>query len=330
MVLDTGAFAPDPQSPADFDGEPWSPGNVQPDALMLNFKSHTLLARPDPEAGVAWLQKDTGLPVQAQVPLKPGTCRDPRGGMRANWVESPGDALPLRLAGHLAAGCAAQQWPLADADPSTYNARLLTQVWREMGGTLQGRVRSGAAPESAPSFEWPSPSLAEVVRDINKHSNNVMAEQLALTLAWQAGDRPTTREAARQRLSVWLQTRLGWPADSFLLDNGSGLSRHAQMNAAQLGQLLQAAWLSPVMPEFMASLPVAGVDGTLSRDPARFGAAQGMAHLKTGSLRDVAALAGYVLDRRGQRWALVALLQHAQARNGRAVLDAAVRWAAGA
>jgi D-alanyl-D-alanine carboxypeptidase/D-alanyl-D-alanine-endopeptidase (penicillin-binding protein 4) len=83
------------------------------------------------------------------------------------------------------------------------------------------------------------------------------------------------------------------------------------------------------MPEFVASLPLAGVDGTLSRDPTRFGSAQARAHLKTGSLRDVAGVAGYVDALDGQRWALVALLQHPQARNGRGVLDAAVRWAAG-
>ncbi|RVT84727.1 D-alanyl-D-alanine carboxypeptidase/D-alanyl-D-alanine endopeptidase [Inhella crocodyli] len=330
LVLDSSAFAPEPQSPADFDGEAWSPGNVQPDALLLNFKSHTLAIRPDAEAGVAWVRADTGLPPLLQVPLRPGPCRDPRGALRANWVESPGQPAPLHLAGSLPAACGPQQWPLADADPATYNARLLAQVWRELGGQWRGQVRSGPAPTTPPSFEWSSPALAEVVRDINKHSNNLMAEQLALTLAWEAGDRPATRAAARQRLAAWLQARLGWAEGSFVLDNGSGLSRQAQLSAAQLGQLLQAAWQSPVMPEFAASLPLAGVDGTLSRDPTRFGGAQARAHLKTGSLRDVAAVAGYVQAQDGQRWALVAMLQHPQARSGRGVLDAAVRWAAGA
>ncbi len=330
IVLDSSAFAPEPQSPADFDGEPWSPGNVQPDALLLNYKAHTLHVRPDAEAGVAWVHQDTGLPLQPHVPLRPGPCRDPRGGLRANWVEAPGQPAPLQLAGALPRGCGPQQWPLADADPATYNARLLTQLWGDLGGRLRGHVRAGTAPETAPSFEWASPPLAELVRDINKHSNNLMAEQLALTLAWQAGDRPSTRAAARLRLAAWLQQRLGWADDSFVLDNGSGLSRQARLSAAQLGQLLQAAWRSPVMPEFVASLPLAGVDGTLSRDPGRFGDAQARAHLKTGSLRDVAGLAGYVQALDGQRWALVAMLQHPQARQGRGVLDAAVRWAAGA
>jgi D-alanyl-D-alanine carboxypeptidase/D-alanyl-D-alanine-endopeptidase (penicillin-binding protein 4) len=285
---------------------------------------------PDPAHKVARVHLEpplAGVQLQASVPLMGGDCADYRASLKPEF----GNPLSIRFMGGFPASCSDKLWPVAYADPDQFAARAVLGMWQQLGGQLSGSVRDGSVPTSLkPVFFAESATLGEVVRDINKHSNNVMAEQLALTLAWQAGDRPTTREAARQRLSTWLQARLGWPADSFLLDNGSGLSRHAQMNAAQLGQLLQAAWLSPVMPEFMASLPLAGVDGTLSRDPARFGAAQGMAHLKTGSLRDVAALAGYVLDRRGQRWALVALLQHALARNGRAVLDAAVRWAAGA
>jgi D-alanyl-D-alanine carboxypeptidase/D-alanyl-D-alanine-endopeptidase (penicillin-binding protein 4) len=330
IVLDSSLFAPEPRSAADFDGEPWRPGNVQPDALLLNFKAHELQWLPDPSSGRAWVGSDTGLLPPQTVPLRPGPCRDPRGALRANWVETPGRTEPLRLAGHLPAACGAQSWPLADPEPDTYNARLLARLWQDLGGRLRGHVRAGSAPEGSPRFEHRSPVLAEVVRDINKFSNNAMAEQLALTLALADGERPATRLGARQRLQAFAQQRLGWAADAFVLDNGSGLSRDSRLSAEQLGQLLQAAWASPVMPEFVASLPLAGVDGTLSREPSRFGAAQARAHLKTGSLRDVAALAGYVQDGEGRRWALVAMLQHAQVQRARGVLDAAVRWAAGA
>lgn len=330
IVLDNSAFAPDPQGPGDFDGEPWRAGNVRPDALLLNFKAHTLSLLPDAQAGVAWLRSDTGLTPQTSVPLRPGPCADPRGSLRANWLENPGQAEPLRLGGALPAQCGPQQWPLADADPASYNARLLGSLWREAGGRLSGRVRDGNAPSTAPAFEWTSPTLAEVVRDINKFSNNVMADQLWLTLALQAGDNPASAEQARTRLAQWLQQRLGWQPASFVLENGSGLARGSRLSAEQLAQLLQAAWASPVMPELVASLPLAGQDGTLSREPGRFGSAAGRAHLKTGSLRDVAAVAGYVLAADGQRHVLVASLQHPQANAGRGVLDAVLRWAVAA
>ena len=107
------------------------------------------------------------------------------------------------------------------------------------------------------------------------------------------------------------------------MDNGAGLSREARITAAQLGRLLQQAWALPVMPEFMASLPIAGVDGTLRRQQSR---ATGRAHLKTGSLRDVMAQAGYVTTAPGRRWVVVALVNHPNAGAARPVLQALLDW----
>ena len=107
-----------------------------------------------------------------------------------------------------------------------------------------------------------------------------------------------------------------------MIDNGSGLSREARLSAALLARLLQSAWASPVMPELMASLPVAGIDGTLRNTQA----ATGMAHLKTGSLRDVAGVAGYVLGTSGKRYVLVAIVNHPNANAARPALDALLQW----
>ena len=112
-----------------------------------------------------------------------------------------------------------------------------------------------------------------------------------------------------------------------MLDNGSGLSRAERISAAGLGDLLLAAWRSPVMPELMASLPLAGVDGTLKK---RLGdsPAAGRAHLKTGYLEGVRALAGYVLDGSGKRWVVVCLINGPRAQAGKPAMDALLRWVA--
>ena len=114
----------------------------------------------------------------------------------------------------------------------------------------------------------------------------------------------------------------GEPLDGVVIDNGSGLSRETRVPARLLVHLLQRAWSSPVMPELMASLPVTGLDGTLRRSRAM----AGRAHLKTGSLRDVAGIAGYVLSDSGRRYVLVALINHANAGAARPALDALVQW----
>ena len=215
---------------------------------------------------------------------------------------------------------------MADPDPAGYGHRLIGALWREVGGRLTGRVRDGIVPAGlAPLHEMRSPALAEVVRDINKFSNNVMAQQLFLSLARERQpEAPASLASARQTLARWIAERIGEPASGELvLDNGSGLSRDARVTARWLAHLLQHAWSSPVMPEFVASLPVTGLDGTLrrSRAPA------GRAHLKTGSLRDVNGLAGYVLGDDARRWVFVAIVHHPRAGATRPALDALVQWA---
>ena len=214
--------------------------------------------------------------------------------------------------------------PVAFADPARYNERMLLALWRDMGGRISGTVRDGVAPSSPPAFEQASPALPEVVRDINKFSNNAMAQQLFLTLGLtQSGQ--GTPEAARAVLGQWLTDRFGAAGAAAVVDNGSGLSRETRVSAELLAHLLQAAWASPVMPELMGSLPVSGIDGTLQRSTA----APGRAHLKTGSLRDVAGVAGYVLSNRGRRYVLVAIVNHPNANAARPALDALIQWTAG-
>ncbi len=322
VVLDNSAWAV-PEVPAgDFDGEALRPYNVRPAALMFNFRSVIHSFVPDPAAGVARVAAEpplAGTVVDLAVPLVAGPCVDWRAALKASF--EPGR---MRFAGNYAASCGEQAWPVADPLPATYEARLLEALWREMGGVLYGSVREGKAPTGqTPSFEMPSPALPEIVRDINKFSNNVMAEQLFLTLAAQAQPgEPATPEGARETLRRWLIARTGELSDEVVIDNGSGLSRDTRISALRLARLLLQTYDSPVMSELMASLPISGLDGTMRRSRAT----AGRAHLKTGTLRDVVAVAGYVLTHSGRRLVLVAIINHPNAIAARPALDALVQW----
>ena len=338
IVLDGSAFAVPDTAPGDFDGEPLRPYNVRPAALLLNYRSVVYTFVPDTQAGIARVVTEpplAGTAVDRSVPLTTGPCGDWRAALKGSF--EPGRT---RFGGAYPTSCGELSWPVADPQPVTYDARLIEALWREMGGQLRGTVRDGAAPaDLPPSFEWRSPALAEVVRDINKFSNNLMSQQLFLTLALQAApQQPATPDAARQALTNWVIDRTGEagpaagavigkarpaeaPAELFI-DNGSGLSRSARISTQRLARLLQQVYDSPVMSEFMSSLPISGLDGTLRRSRAT----PGRAHLKTGSLRDVAGVAGYVLSNSGHRFVLVAIVNHPQAGAARPALDALVQW----
>ena len=320
IVLDRRAFAPGDENPGDFDGEVLRPYNVRPDALLLNQKVVALTFTPDPARGVAVVGVDPSLAdlsVDRSVPLAGGACGDWRSALKSDFA----DIRRLRLAGSFALACGEKAWSLAHPDAKRYNERALLGMWREMGGRLGGGVRDGSAPDTPPSFEFASPPLAEVVRDINKFSNNVMAQQLFLTLALtQRGS--GTSAAAREVLGGWLQERFGALAAGARIDNGSGLSRDARASAQLLAGLLQSGWAGPLMPDLLGSLPVNGHDGT----PRRSKTTPGRAHLKTGSLRDVSGVAGYVLSNNGRRHVLVAVINHTNANAARPAIDALVQW----
>ena len=322
IVLDRSGFNVPDQNPADFDGGPLRPYNVRPDALLLNYKALSFTITPDPARGVATIGVDlplAGVRVDPSVPLTAGPCNDWRVTLNPDFS----DPARARFAGALPVACGEKTWSLAYADPKSYNERALLGLWAEMGGQLRGKVRDGVAPGTRPSFELTSPTLAEVVRDTNKFSNNVMAQQLFLTLALvQRGS--GTPELARELMRQWVGERFGRSGAGLVIDNGSGLSRDSRASAQLLARLLQAAWASPVMPELMSSLPVAGIDGTLKLARATLG----RAHLKTGSLRDVNGVAGYVLSSAGRRYVVVAIVNHTNAGGARPALDALVQWAA--
>jgi D-alanyl-D-alanine carboxypeptidase/D-alanyl-D-alanine-endopeptidase (penicillin-binding protein 4) len=338
IVLDRSAFEVPPQDPSQFDGEPLRPYNATPDALLLNFKSVVLTFSPDPDTGVARVQMD---PPLAGVQLPPSVallrasdkgvdCSDYRASLRADFA----DPNRIRFAGAFPASCGERVWSVAYADPASYSLRAVQGLWQSMGGKLVGSVRYGSVAHATapPAFEAGSEPLGLIVRDINKYSNNVMAQQLFLTLGRAVpadADSPPVQGSAsfprsQQAVLQWWQSRLPGVAAPEL-ENGSGLSRRERIAALSLGRLLQRAYAAPWMPEFMASLPISGVDGTLKRMKNR---ASGSAHLKTGSLRDVTALGGFVLGASGQRYVLVALVNHPNASAARPALDALVEWTA--
>jgi D-alanyl-D-alanine carboxypeptidase/D-alanyl-D-alanine-endopeptidase (penicillin-binding protein 4) len=324
IVLDRSAFALPDSQPGDFDGEALRPYNAAPEALLINFKSLLISLVPDPTNRVARVLVEPplwGVQVPDSVPLS-NTPADSCGDYRTSLQADFSDPARIRLAGSYPPGCGEKLWPVAYVDPASYSARAIEGLWRGLGGQLSGRVREGRAPNTPATLEASSPTLAEVIRDINKFSNNVMAQQLFLTLGRESGAGPATFEGARARLQSWWQQRIGLqPAP--LVDNGSGLSRQERISATGLARLLQLAYASPFMPELMASLPVVGQDGTLKRSRAT----PGSAHLKTGSLRDVLALAGYVHGPNGKQLCLVVLINHPNAGNARAFMETLVDWA---
>ncbi|MDP3604520.1 MAG: D-alanyl-D-alanine carboxypeptidase [Polaromonas sp.] len=176
-------------------------------------------------------------------------------------------------------------------------------------------------------LDAPSLPLREIVRDVNKFSNNVMARHLflSLSLSRQQGGQldQASPETGRAALAAWWKKSMPQqPAP--VMDNGSGLSRTERVTANGLAAMLQHAMQSRVAQDLLDSLPVAGMDATM-RERAKTVA--GQAFIKTGSLRDVTAVAGYANGASGARYIVVGIVNHPNAGAARPALDALIQWA---
>ncbi|OAI52093.1 hypothetical protein AYO46_06530 [Betaproteobacteria bacterium SCGC AG-212-J23] len=326
VILDRSYFAAVPD--VSFDSEIYRPYNVPPDALLVNFKSLRFTFLPE-EGGKVRLFVEPALPgleVVNSLRLAEGPCPEGRAFrelMAATFESKPKPRASFT--GLYPLQCGEKDFNVVLNTPEDYAAGMIRQLWAEMGGTWKGAVREGVVPPTARLvYTHESESLAETVRDINKFSNNVMARQLFLTLAAELVGTPAQAENATRAIRQWL-TLKNIRAPELVLENGSGLSRNERISAASMAQILQAAWRSPVMPEFVASLPVVAADGTMKKRM-RGERVAGSAHIKTGLLNEARAIGGYVLDRNGKRHVVVMIVNHPRAPETDAAMDALLGW----
>lgn len=328
LVVDRTIFGSVATDPGAFDGAPDRPYNASPDALMVGFGALRLIFMPDPAARRWRPVIDPPLPgvtVAGQVEWSDVAC--PGAPEVATEPVITQQGITVRVAGKVAGSCGEfSLYRLAMSQPD-FATELFRMLWRELGGTFTGQVRAGMVPPDAvPLAVHESPPLADVIRTINKRSNNVMARLLLLTLGAEGGRRPATPESSAAVVRRVLDGQ-GLSMPELVIDNGSGLSRVGRVSADSLASLLTVAWNSPYMPEFMSSLAIAGVDGTVRRR-LRGKDTRGMAHLKTGTLANVRAMAGYVLGASGKRYVVVSIVNDERADAVRAFDDTLIKWLA--
>jgi D-alanyl-D-alanine carboxypeptidase/D-alanyl-D-alanine-endopeptidase (penicillin-binding protein 4) len=135
---------------------------------------------------------------------------------------------------------------------------------------------------------------------------------------------PSTLTKSNNIIRQWLKSKkLNFP--EFIIENGSGLSRDERIGARHLGKLLLKAFQSSVMPEFISSLPILAVDGTMKKR-LNGTTVTGRAHIKTGSLNGVKTMAGYMLDKSDRRIAIVFFVNHANADKAQLAMDTLLQW----
>jgi D-alanyl-D-alanine carboxypeptidase/D-alanyl-D-alanine-endopeptidase (penicillin-binding protein 4) len=323
VIIDDTLFTQKQDAAFNFDDEPQKPYNANPNALLLNFKTITFRFWPDEANGRVNVSVDPAMNYPVTAPkLVAGDCRDWKTRLRTD-VRANG----ATFRGEYAAGCGEQ---VLYIHPDTMTAlqyfdQVFRQMWQDLGGTIQGKSAYGTLPPTAvPVAQWQSSPLLDIIRDINKYSNNVMARQMLLTLVAHNGNLPADASFGDAVIKNWFATK-HIDSSAIVIENGAGLSRRERVTPQAMGSMLMTAFKSPLMPEFVSSLPLVGIDGTM-RSRLKTAAISGQAHIKTGLLEDVRAVAGYVLAASGKYYVVTAFVNHRRARDTQAALDALLLW----
>jgi serine-type D-Ala-D-Ala carboxypeptidase/endopeptidase (penicillin-binding protein 4) len=301
-----------------FDAESRGPGwaddrsqrafNAKIGALSVNFNSATIVATPGLQPGD---------PVQVMVEPAShyltiqNTARTSRPGQgqglsATRLQQEVGDTLVIE--GSLAVGSPPQTVHRNLSNPALHAIMVIWDLLQREAVRIDGRPRTGLAPSAARAlYVHQSRALYRIVDDLHKFSNNFVAEQVLKTLGAEAYGPPGSWDKGLAVVADVLAS-FGIARGTYTLADGSGLSRLNRLSAAQLVTVLtRMAQDFRLQPEYMASLRTPDADGGQSRRFRAAGFAQ-RARVKTGSLDDVSALAGYVDGRHGELIAFAVML----------------------
>jgi len=326
FVIDKSYFADKIGNTRIFDNEKWRSYNALPSAFLVNGRHTSFKFVAQDEAVI--VSQEVELPeveIVNKMRLKKGGCGSWRNHFTYD-VKTTKKKAVVTFDGAFSAKCGDRWLELSVFDDEQYAFFMFKKLWRQLGGTFNGRMRTQQTMPIAAKklLVQGSKPLAEVIRNINKWSNNVMARQLLLTIAAEQSDQPASEVRGMLAVKSWLRER-GKNTDSLVIENGSGLSRIERVSAKDLGQMLIDAYQSPTMPELISSLPILSLDGTLQRR-LRDTPVSARAHMKTGSIRAVKAIAGYVLDAKGRRNVVVMLVNDQRAAHSKKAQDALINW----
>lgn len=289
-------------------------------ALSVNYNIAAIVVRPALEVGqpaIAEFDTPTGV-LAIDNHLVTGRARSKYWVKIERTLDEKGSLATYKLVGNVPADREPDTLYRALADPLGNYQDAFAGVMKAAGIKVKGKHRPGATPAGATLvLQHKSEPLADIVAEMNKHSNNFMAEQILRAVGAEVKGLPGTTEKGIDVVSGYLQA-LGVGQGDFHLVNGSGLSRETKLRPSQLNAVLVDMYRDPrVGPEFVHSLSVGGRDGTLGWRFRQDGM-EGRVRGKTGTLDGVACLAGYVRALDGETYAFTFFVNDLEGARARA------------
>lgn len=342
ILVDNSAFKDVAADVNAFDGHGIRAYNAQPNALLINFGTVEVDILP---SGVLHATEQTdkiGRPVQVFVPsgdtraalqvLPPlADFESPKTINAINDNACNGEpkleltSTYLRAVGAVKSACGRMTRWLTFAESDVFIQKAIKGTWKQFDPQFSGQVKLIKSSQllGLPLISYPSRPLAQQIYDINQYSNNVMTEQVALSLPLSLGEQVSTYTKTFALMDKWWHMHL--KSTPPVMSRASGLCRDCKVAPYAMGELLEYAYHQPYFATFKESLPVAGRTGTMAKLAYRHAnhPAIERAFIKTGTLDDVTSMAGYVMDSQGRWYVAVGMVNapNASGRGAVAILD---------
>ncbi len=327
LIIDNALFSLSPHDPAAFDKQPARLYNVGADAALVNFSATRFVVHPVGNGiSVSADPPMYGLKIVNKLESARGKCISKNSGWHYA-VDRSAEQITVTFTGSYRSRCGQHSIARAFIDNNDYTYRLFKYLWQQSDGKLEGGYAVAKSPDDAIELlTYPSEPLADIITSINKYSNNVMTRNLFLSIDAQKADEPATLEGARAMLANWLVVN-GLSTPGLFVDNGSGLSRKTRISSRSLADLLHHGWNSNYRPEFLSSLSLTALDGTM-RKRLHDSGLQGRARIKTGLIKGVRSMAGYVNSRNNRQYIVSMMIETGKVNywNGNEIQDALLKW----
>lgn len=327
IVIDRSFFKVGNRNNSGFDKNLYSPYNAMPDAMMFNERVSTVAVTPK-RNDVRKKSVDASYKVVNKLQRVNKPCKG-----RYSWpsvkIDNTQTIPAFILKGKISKRCGKREISKVITKPYDSFYHALKAQLRKDGVKVGGSLKLEKVPKGAQElFSYNSDPLEKIVSKTAKKSNNLYARHLLLYLGAKMYGAPATLQKGRDAITSILRSKGALGQGVLHIDNGSGLSRVSKMNAQLLATMLDDAY-DRYGQRWMNTLSIAGVDGTIKRR-FRYTAVKNRAWMKTGTLKSVKNIGGYVQNRAGKYYTAVILINSSKARyRGAKLQNEILKWLVG-
>ncbi len=324
IILDKSIFRISSKNNSGFDKNRYSPYNAMPDALMFNQRKSTVCVSP--KGGKIYTTKDIpdlSYNVINRMKITNGSCRGSR-----SWPRVSIKNRNIIFSGKLSKHCGKRRVCKVITKSHLSFYYTLKDKIKKSGIKYSGKMKLRRTPKSAKYlFSHTSEPLERIIAQTAKKSNNLFARQIMLTLGVVEYGKPGTLAKGRNAVERILNRHHILERGKTFIENGSGLSRVAKVTAQSLANLLLDGYQN-YGHRWMQTLSIAGIDGTIHRR-FKYSTVFGRAWMKTGTIRGVSNIAGYVEGASGELYVVVVLVNNKYSRRyGHKIADTIIEWVA--